>query len=42
MTEPNAERKAGKDLSDIKIAQILVLDKVAISQRKITTLLKCS
>ena len=40
MTEPNTEHKSGEYLSDIKIAQILALDKVAISQRKIAALLK--
>ena len=42
MMEPNAECKAVEYLSDVKIAQILVLNKVAILQRKITALLKCS
>src|SRR5579859_4406827 len=36
------ERKAGKHLSDIEIAEILTLGKVNISQPKITLLLKCS
>ena len=42
MTEPNNEHKSGEYLSDVKIAQVLVLDKVAIPQRKIPSLLKCS
>lgn len=29
-------------LSDIKIAQIIILDKVAVPQRRITDILKCS
>src|SRR5579859_1797431 len=41
MNHPD-ERKAGKHLSDIEIAQILALGKVNISQRKIASLLKCS
>jgi hypothetical protein len=40
MTEPTNERKSGEYLSDVKIAQILILDKIAISQRKIASLLK--
>src|SRR5436189_5341388 len=36
------ERKPGKHLSDIEIAEVLALDKVKISQRKIASLLKCS
>src|SRR5947209_5184585 len=42
MTEPGTERKSGEYLSDVQIGQILALDKVAISQRKIAALLNCS
>ena len=40
MTDTDTERKTGEYLSDIKIGQILVLDKVGISQRKIASFLK--
>ena len=42
MMELNVEYKAGEYLSNVKIIQIFMLDKIAISQRKITTLLKYS
>ena len=42
MTEPNGKHKAGEYLYDVKIAQSLVLDKVAVPQCKIVALLKCS
>ena len=42
MTYSHDQRKSGEHLSDIEIAQILALDKVAIPQRQIISLLKHS
>jgi hypothetical protein len=42
MTDSHDQRKSGEHLSDIEIAQILALDKVAIPQRQIASLLKRS